>query len=285
MAEHHKSQGKYYLNGTCVQYAVPPISRVHEQEVREYTKRSFKIGFKQRMKLYDAITLQHFQAASDPNLYHTFLTATFEAGNVPDNPNNVFSDYLDRMRKAGFINYAWTRELTKKGTPHYHFTIVGPKRPINAKKGWSINKCWSDARGYYSGNGIRSSINPISGRSQMIINSLWHARRYVAKYISKANEDQSSIPGRIYAVSNDLQNCPPIPEPHAIHLANHPLYGTKNDFHRGDWSTIAEVKPEWSKHLYDQLAQSYRDRAAEAEKKRKKRQIQVNISVQTQIFQ
>lgn len=269
-----QSRGKYYLNGTCVQYAVPPILTNDQIEARNekaretrerrkaegLTDRSYSIKFKQRMKIYDAITYQHFQASADPLLYHCFLTATFDSRRVPDRPNVVFSNFLDKIRKAGFKNYVWTRELTKIGTAHYHFTTVGPSLPINRKKGWSLNKAWCDSRGYFSGNAIRSSINPITKRSQMVIHSLIDARQYVAKYISKANNDQKQLPGRLYAVSNDL-NFPPVGVKDAVGLAIHPFYSDKRDLIRGDFATIGGVRPEFSYILYEELL-------AEAEKHR-----------------
>lgn len=267
MSDHGKSQGKYYLNGTCVQYAVPPsltedqiadrtakaIETRERRKAEGLTDRTFKIKFKQRMKIFDGITYQHFHASLNSSLYHCFLTATFDSGRVPDNPNAVFSAFLDKLKKAGYRNYVWTRELTKIGTPHYHFTVVGPRRPINAKTGWCINKCWADSRGYYSGNAVRSSINPVSGKSQMVVNSLIHARQYVAKYIAKSNDTtEDPFPGRVYSVSHDL-NFDALPVKDAVGLAIHPFYSDGRDLIKKDYSTIGGVRPEFSMDVYKKV--------------------------------
>lgn len=268
-----------------MQYAaVPPKRSIERTENRNRTERSYNIRFKQRMKIYDAITFQHVQAANDPHLNHCFLTATFRAGNVPANPNNVFSDFCERIRKAGFLNYVWTRELTKLGTVHYHFTTVGPKRPINSKSGWSINQCWSECRKDYSPNAIRSSTiffcrncgaravtnkkpccNQINFKpvNQMVINSIDNARGYVAKYISKMGSfdekskkfvcyDQSRIGGRIYAVSNDLIK-PPLDYPQALDLCYMPYYSDGKDVRKYDFSSVGGIKYKLAPQVYSEI--------------------------------
>lgn len=285
------TKGKYYLNGTCVNYAaVPPLISIDQTEERNYRERSFRIGFKQRMKIFDAITLQHYEASRDPSLYHCFFTATFSSDSVPDNPNNVFSKFLDKMRKAGFANYVWTRELTQKGTPHYHFTTVGKKKPINATKGWSVNKCWCDSRGYYSSNAIRSStiwicqnracrrrhihevVNcidcgyPVKKINQAVIHDIRSARAYVAKYIAKAEGDQRHVKGRTYAVSNGLTSHPPLDIDDALMY----VYGFGGFFSDGrdvrqyDYAKIGNIKPEQCDFVYNQ----YREQQILDEKRR-----------------
>ena len=252
-----KFKAKLYANGTAVQYPDNRNKR-YNLERSENSKKTFEIRFKQRMKIYDAVTYQNYQANQDGKFNHCFITLTFRAGKVPENPNKTVSDFFDKMRKVGFKNYVWVREIGEKGLLcHYHCTTVGPRLPVFSNDKWSINGCWCETRRDYSPNGVRSGINPATGKRQLIINSLFNARLYVAKYMTKGNGqfNEDRLTGRKYAISNDL-HLNPLDIDYALDFCFHPYYNSKKDIFYTQWATVGQVQPEKAMNLYLKLKNS-----------------------------
>lgn len=239
--------GKTYLNGTVVNHVVSRTTRTEfgQEEAtdkRNRTKRQYRIKTKQRNKIYDAITYQNWYASRERDLHHCFITLTFARERVPENPNQCVSDFFDKMGKKGCENYVWVREIGTKGhLVHYHATYVAPRLPINTKKGWSINRCWCESRGYYSGNAVRTER-----KSGLVVKDVVRARQYVAKYMSKAEANQDHVKGRIYAVSNDLIFEPAVTR-EAVYIAAHLCNA---DFFQTDWATVGYVQPQLAVDWY-----------------------------------
>ena len=241
--------GKLFLNGTVVDW-FPRRNTKLETPNRNHSKKAFRISFKQRMAIYDAITYQNYQASQQNNLYHTFLTLTFPKDNVPYRPNDCVTQFFKQIKRKGFVNYCWTREIGEAGgLVHYHFTTVGKYTPIA-----TLNQVWGKCRGHEAPNALRSSINPLTGKAQMVIHNLHAARAYVAKYMTKdyhgkcvtpSAEFVTQPPGRVWARSHDL-NFPPVSLPDATGLARHEYYGSGRVF-ESDFARVGSVK---SKHAY-----------------------------------
>lgn len=274
------SSGKIYANGTVVIYADSLGKKsIVDVDSRNRTRRTYKINFKTKQKLYDAITYQNYVASREPGLHHCFLTLTFDSKCIPDYPNRCVSDFFDRWKKAGARNYTWVREVgSKGGLVHYHVTTVAPRREIG-----KINDSWCDCRGSYSPNAVRTAPN-----RGMVIRNLVRAKQYVSKYMTKSDEDQSHVKGRIYGVSNDL-----IFEPLKVDSAwaASLIHGWQSTgkIHKGDWSTIGKIRDDWSLNVYNETfellqEQMFRERL-EAEKleDRKARQKRVQKLKKTQL--
>lgn len=241
------SSGKIYLNGTVVIHANSQGNLTDRfGDSRNRKKRVYKLNFKSKQKLYDAITYQNFMASHDADLYHCFLTLTFKRSNIPSNPNEAIGEFFQNWKKSGLRNYTWVREIGSKGLlPHYHITSVATHRPIKA-----INRSWCSVRGYFTSNAVRTAPN-----RGMVIHSLDSARRYVAKYMTKAEETQEvKLPGRIYGVSNNLVFDPlTIDSTFAGGLIHDPWY-SEGRIYRGDFSTVGHIQGGWkSISLYEDL--------------------------------
>ena len=242
--------GKTYLNGTVVNHVVARCTRTEfgqadATDKRNRVKRQYRIKSKQRNKIYDAITYQNWDASRSNDLHHCFITLTFARDRIPENPNQCVSTFFDKMVKRGCKNYVWVREIGTKGhLVHYHATYVAPRLPINTKKGWSINRCWCESRGYYSGNAVRTER-----RSGLVVKDVVRARQYVAKYMSKAEANQDHVKGRIYAVSNDLIFEPAVTR-EAVYIAAHLCNA---DFFQTDWATVGYVQPQLAVNWYRKM--------------------------------
>lgn len=266
------SSGKIYLNGTVVIHAATPGNLSDRfGDSRNRSERVYKLNFKSKQKLFDAITYQNYMAGHDPHLYHSFLTLTFKRGFVPVNPNEaVTSFFSDWKKRHGLENYTWVREVGARGNlPHYHVTVVAARRSVAA-----INRSWSTARGYYTSNAVRTA----PGRG-MVINNLASARRYVAKYMTKCEETQAvKLPGRIYGVSNNLQFEPlTIDSTFAAGLIHDPWYSEGRIYH-GDFSTVGYLQPFKSVTLFEEIQSEVlkeRERRENADRARRLRDEQL----------
>jgi hypothetical protein len=237
-----RTAGKLYLNGTVVIH--PDNSGMTRRfgGSRNRTRRTYKLSFKAKNKLYDAITYQHFNAASSGGLYHCFLTLTFSSSSIPDNPNACVSEFCNRWGKQGAVSFTWVREIGGSGgLVHYHVTSVAPFREVSA-----INRTWCDCRGYYSPNAVRTGE-----KTGMVIRSLTKARKYVAKYMTKSStDDQRLIKGRVYAVSNDLVFEPLSIDSGIATSLMHDRYRSTGWIHRGDFATIGQLKTDKAINTY-----------------------------------
>jgi hypothetical protein len=284
------SSGKLYLNGTVVHYADSLGNTTRFNGSRNHSKKSYKLNFKQKQKLYDAITYQHDQANRNGLLHHSFITLTFDGSRIPDNPNSCVTAFFNKWRKRGATSYTWVREKGERGNlVHYHATTVSPKFPINSKAGWNINQCWCDSRGYYSANAVRTATvfdclschrqyrnhKPKSchcGKSNfrsfnsMQINSLISARKYVAKYLTKDDtKTENDGLGRVYAVSNDCAFEPvPVSGFTALSLMNDKFWST-GWTHKTEFSTVGQVRADLSPVLFKDHVRAFEKKREELE--------------------
>lgn len=101
--------------------------------------------------------------------------------------SSKLSVFLNNMRNNyGLGRYIWTREITKKGIPHFHAIFDIPKLDL-PKLSVSWSRCW----GHDANNSIDSKT--IYGYKKVV--------NYCAKYMTKANY---KMPGRGFAISQGL---------------------------------------------------------------------------------
>ena len=248
------SSGKIYLNGTLVVHAnSTPKKSIVDVDSRNRTKRSYKISFKAKQKIYDAITYQNHTSVRSSDLHHCFLTLTFRGWDYPTNPNPIVTSFFDRWKKRGARNYTWIREVGKRGSKcHYHATVVAPYLHIS-----EINRVWCDCRGSFSANAVRTA----PGRG-MVIRNVIKARQYVAKYMTKAStDDQKKVKGRVYAVSNDLIFDPLSVDAPLAYSLMHDQYRSTGWTHRGDFATVGQIKADKSVDIYSQVQEILKDKS------------------------
>lgn len=255
--------GKIYLNGTTVDWLPRNTANVdHFNGERNFDKRTYRIGFNQRMEIYDAITAQHHQASQVNAWFHTFLTLTFRDTKVPEKPNECITRFFKEMKRWGFQNYVWTREIGPVGgLVHYHYTTVGPSRPVG-----DINDLWCHIRKDYSSNAVRTEKDPRTGKYRMVINSIVAARAYVAKYMTKEYTKRGTlpeipagvtqVPGKVWARSHDLA-FEPVPWDSPCDLAYDDYYGAKGKVHDGDHARVGRVRAELAYQVYQEARASW----------------------------
>jgi hypothetical protein len=143
--------GKYYLNGTCVNYAEVPFGNgkrknIADVEQRELSKKSYKLNFKQKNSIYDTCTYQNAVASSNPFFSHLFFTLTMPTSVSDSESTKAVGKFMDKLKKYSYslidkqpmleasdydkFTYLWVRELTKKGHDHFHCCVTAPHWPI-----------------------------------------------------------------------------------------------------------------------------------------------------------
>lgn len=182
-------EGKVYLSGACVCYNTPDPAKRHTLSNEDRNKGSkkqkiFKLKFKDKVKIVSS-SIHMRNVATDKMI---FFTLTYQKDEFPTCPNKDVGKFLDNTKKNyGLNRYIWVKELTKIGTPHYHFIAEIPYVPYK-----KLNDAWCAARGYDSPNAFRGSG---------VIKSVDQSAGYVSKYISKQRGIQ--FLDRCYAISHN----------------------------------------------------------------------------------
>lgn len=265
-------------------------------------KKDFKMKFKQKQKLYDAITYQHFKQATNNHWSQCFFTLTLSSPQPSSKSTEQIGRFMDKLRKhckriqvaaeidQDFFSYVWVREQTKKKVDHFHCVCVLPCFPIPKRerkhplakysipffftgetesKYATLNKMWCDCRGQYSTNAVRISRDK-HGNLAFMINDLKAATRYVTKYISKSEENTNT---RTHAISNNLVKwTQPLPLDDFYGLVMSPYYSqgvwSKEEkkeipYIEKDFCSIGKLYPQKAFDVYNEVLQIQIDRKIE----------------------
>lgn len=163
---------------------------------KESKKRKFKLNHHSRQQIISS-GCYGFEIRKHKVL---FITLTYPeimfrySGIEGKSDNEALKKFINNLRtNYGLAGYVWVKELTKKGTPHYHMIIDIPYTPIT-----KLNDMWAKVCGFKSKNCVRS--DPKNG---LVVKRPQDAGFYVAKYISKVKN--GSFDKRTYAISNSWQ--------------------------------------------------------------------------------
>lgn len=243
---------KLYYNGSATLYAEPSddclkalerarerrripdeslLSSIH-REAREDSQaqdRHFRLKHHNRQQIISSGIYGH--DTKDNNIL--FLTLTYPASKFthedPEKSSNEpVKRYLNNLRtNYGMKGYAWVKELTKIGTPHYHLLADLPFIKIE-----KLNSMWEKNAGIHSNNCVTHDEE-----NGLVVDSPERAGFYVAKYISKM-KGETMFDKRVYAISNSWQIKPMnITDTDIIREL---LTGSKNHF-KGDYSTTMQI--------------------------------------------
>lgn len=229
----------------------------------------FKLNFKTKMRIADAVCLQQ-QWVEEYNkgksfkekVFHCFLIATFPHGVFTAKEcSTLFSLFLNRItrKKDGVKSYIWIRELTKKGTPHYHFITI--QRYIDIQ---SMNALWANILKIKSDCCIRSSSDE-NGKNRMVIKGKGNAIGYVLKYLSKT--DSKDVEGRhkITDCSQSLRIDPIILKQDNGYAIKEALRQDGNQgkpLFKKEHVAITSVNPNISHTFYHQIREKQEQRAS-----------------------
>jgi hypothetical protein len=177
-----------YPDGTLVRTPYNPNpTRKHELVKVDRIKKSYRMNFKAKRKIEGASIAQYFQSLTDPSLNQIFFTLTIpESEKQRLSDNSAMKRFRDNMLKRDFQSLIWTRELTKKGTPHFHCLACSPF--VHVKE---LQAAWNSATNLDLPNSFR-----VDGSWK--IQNLNRAVNYVVKYVSKC---AASSQHRLYGVS------------------------------------------------------------------------------------
>lgn len=238
--ERKKLQEEYinkssYLNGTFT---------------KEKNKRFYRLSHHNRQQLISSAYYGH-----DNKIHKVlFVTLTYPESiflnrDKSDKASNeAIKKFLNNLRtNYGLAGYEWTKELTKKGTPHYHLLMDVPFIDIQR-----LNNIWENNAEIESNCCVRH--DPKHG---LVVKSPNHAGAYVAKYISKISENKSKDYGfdkRIYAISNSWQvKSVTVQDEHQIKA----IIQSSQYSYESKYATSLYIGHKLSKDIFNELSQNH----------------------------
>lgn len=178
MRVEYDSNFRLYENGTVTITPARTFYGSHDEKRRAgLTDKKYRIDGARYRKI----------SSSAVNLYRNkknkviFITLTFPDSINEKQANECFSRWIDNMKLNYKLNaYVATKELTKKGRPHFHILADFPYVSIR-----KINDSWCSAISpycRYSNNAVRLPV----GRGKAIVKDLHRCVSYISKYVSKS---------------------------------------------------------------------------------------------------
>lgn len=178
-----------YPDGYVVQHPVNDNPRGRKITPEERNKpRRYRMSFKVKRKLSCAVVEQYFQAVAY-QCNHIFFTLTLPEDEVNYFDNTPMNRFRDNMLKRDFLSLVWTRELTKKGIPHWHCLAVAPY--VFAGE---LQKAWCSA----SDTTFHEKACSFRTDGGWQVRNLDKSVSYLSKYMSKC-EDESDH--KLYGIS------------------------------------------------------------------------------------
>jgi len=174
-----------------------------------------------------------------------FLTLTYPGNKFSHNDpekssNEALKKFLNNLRTNYRLKgYAWVKELTKIGTPHYHILLDVPY--IDIRK---LNKIWANNAEIISDCCVRH--DPDKG---LIVESAIAAGFYVAKYISKMKSN-AEFDRRVYTISNSWQVSPiTIDDDNEIRM----IIKNSQRTYTGDYVTTLNIGHQLAKEIHNSI--------------------------------
>lgn len=167
-----------------------------------------KPGKRQKVKEFSTssarnLRLQLAMVRNDALAEGILSTLSYPVDDIDLSDDRVFKRHLDRFTKAFSRKYPeasafWRLEPTKRGFPHYHLIVLGiPEGDEHLQQ----FRDWEDAAWFTAvGTGLQKHFN--AGCCAERVRGIEGARNYVAKYVSKQENQMKGFNGRYWGKIN-----------------------------------------------------------------------------------
>jgi len=189
---------RLYEDGTIISYADSKGQHLKGgREIGKITK-TFKMDSRKTRVVRSSVMRLRLKAKRSV----LFCTLTFPMDITSKQANKVLSNYLDNLKTNFKLkNYVITRELTKRGRPHYHCVLNIPFTDFK-----KLNRAWCSAFSCYHpfvGNAFTTGRNPW-------VKDVGTLAAYITKYISKMPDKDypSDDTARWYFISRECRSTP-----------------------------------------------------------------------------